>query len=116
MSQLRKSLDDRYPRHVVLTAGALAGLFEIGYPIIVPNCSDILRCRGDHLHVCRRTTYPLDTIKTKMQLNPRMYTSAWQVCRGPLDFCTPCSHIVPAWQAGKDIVVKTGPASLLYGK
>jgi hypothetical protein len=45
--------------------------------------------------VRRRTTYPLDTIKTQMQLNPRKYSSTWQ--------------------AGCHIVRTTGPASLLNG-
>lgn len=46
MSQLRKSLDKETPPHAVVLAGALAGIAEI------------------------TSTYPLDTIKTQMQVNP----------------------------------------------
>ena len=46
MSQLRKALDKNHPREAVVAAGALAGVAEI------------------------TATYPLDTIKTHMQVDP----------------------------------------------
>ena len=50
MSQLRKTVhEDKYPTHIVLFGGLLGGISEI------------------------ITTYPLDTIKTNLQINPNKY-------------------------------------------
>ena len=69
MSQLRKTIDNDYPSEIVLTAGAIAGVSEV---II---------------------TYPLDTIKTHMQIKK---------CRN-------------MFTTGSNIVKRSGLNGLYYG-
>lgn len=71
MSQLRKSLDKSRPREAVVMAGAMAGVAEI------------------------TSTYPLDTVKTMMQVHPGRYTGMVS--------------------CGVSVIKTSGPQALYYG-
>lgn len=72
MSQLRKTLNEEHtPKYIVLSGGLLAGISEI------------------------ITTYPLDTIKTHLQIYPNKYRNSVH--------------------CGKDILIQYGPRSLFNG-
>lgn len=72
MSQLRKTLnEDHTPKYIVLSGGLLAGISEI------------------------ITTYPLDTIKTHLQIYPNKYRNSVH--------------------CGKQLLIQHGPRSLFNG-
>ena len=72
MSQLRKTLNEEHtPKYIVLSGGLLAGISEI------------------------ITTYPLDTIKTHLQIYPNKYRNSVH--------------------CGKHILIQHGPRSLFNG-